>query len=730
MGFVIGIIIWGTWIMRDSLNAKTEKHISDVTEKLADYMEFRIETKLNYMEQLADSLAWIPQIENVEGFLKKKAEAFGLASLIIQNKSGDRIGDDASYDDLNEWVEFEKIDYDDAEVISTAGEVFVYTVPIRRNGAADSVLIGVSEHGKIYEQLRNVDLGEMSEVCIIDAKGRAVILPENNQYFQQIDAYYNASVNAGDTDALMPFRKMKEDVNDQRAGIVDLSIGSNGRRILSYTPLHVNDWQLIASTEHDFLYADIQAYMRTTYVAIIGTVLVFLTISAFLTLGYQKRKQQMEELIMKDALTGALTRVAFNKKCELMLREEHPGTYAILFLNLKNFKHINRIWGTAAGDGVLKYICKVLQNHLMEDEVFCRSEMDHFLLCIKADTEEKVQLRVDRLIEAVNSFHHDADARQAQYTLRFLSGAYIVENPQEDIALMENYARIASLSDSKGQACIFFNAELRTKMEAAARVEALFEESIERRDFLLYLQPKVSLDKMELCGAEALVRWIHPEHGMIYPSEFIPVLEAEGEIGTLDLYVFEETCKLLRKWMDEKKTIIPVSVNLSRVHMSRADFIDEYAAIKEKYNIPDNVIELEVTESTMLDSDQIQMVKNMIANIHQNGFLCSLDDFGFGYSSLAILKELNVDVVKLDKSFFNNHLDIKAKQVITNIIDLVHKLDMQVVAEGIETYELVDFLHDAQCDAVQGYVFSKPLSPADFEKWRETPVRSDRTGDA
>ena len=152
----------------------------------------------------------------------------------------------------------------------------------------------------------------------------------------------------------------------------------------------------------------------------------------------------------------------------------------------------------------------------MEDEVFCRSEMDHFLLCIKADTEEKVQLRVDRLIEAVNSFHHDADARQAHHTLRLLSGAYIVENPQEDIALMENYARIASLSDSKGQACIFFNAELKAKMEAAARVEALFEESIERRDFLLYLQPKVSLDKMELCGAEALVRWLHPEHGMIY----------------------------------------------------------------------------------------------------------------------------------------------------------------------------------------------------------------------
>lgn len=314
--------------------------------------------------------------------------------------------------------------------------------------------------------------------------------------------------------------------------------------------------------------------------------------------------------------------------------------------------------------------------------------------------------------------------------MRLLSGAYIVENPQEDIALMENYARIASLSDSKGQACIFFNAELKAKMEAAARVEALFEESIERRDFLLYLQPKVSLDKMELCGAEALVRWIHPEHGMIYPSEFIPVLEAEGEIGTLDLYVFEETCRLLRKWMDEKKTIIPVSVNLSRVHMNRADFIDEYAAIKQKYNIPDNVIELEVTESTMLDIDQIQIIKNMVADIHQNGFLCSLDDFGFGYSSLAILKELNVDVVKLDKSFFNNHLDIKAKQVITNIIDLVHKLDMQVVAEGIETYELVDFLHDAQCDAVQGYVFSKPLSPADFEKWRETPVRSERTGDA
>ena len=211
------------------------------------------------------------------------------------------------------------------------------------------------------------------------------------------------------------------------------------------------------------------------------------------------------------------------------------------------------------------------------------------------------------------------------------------------------------------------------------------------------------------------MRWIHPERGVIYPSDFIQLFEKTDHICELDLYVFEEVCKLIHRWLQEGRELLPISVNLSRVHFRNLNFLRAFSALKEKYEVPDNIIEFELTESIFFDDQQRELVKSAVQEMHKYGFHCSLDDFGVGYSALALLKDFDVDAIKLDRQFFMDMDGRKARSVIEGFLSLARKLNVKTVAEGIETKDQVDYLKEADCDMVQGYVFYKPMPAREFE---------------
>ena len=220
------------------------------------------------------------------------------------------------------------------------------------------------------------------------------------------------------------------------------------------------------------------------------------------------------------------------------------------------------------------------------------------------------------------------------------------------------------------------------------QLDAAFEDAIRNHEFQVYLQPKVRPDRDQPCGSEALVRWKHPKFGMVYPPEFIPLFEKNGKICDLDFYMFEEICALLHSWMAEGRPIFPISVNLSRAHMGQPDleFLDRFRQTKEAYAIPDDLIELELTESLLLElleRRQLELVSEAVAKIRALGFQCSMDDFGFGYSSLALLKDLDLSAIKLDRQFFLAENE-KTWLVVNKFIQLAHDLGISVVAEGIE----------------------------------------------
>ena len=206
---------------------------------------------------------------------------------------------------------------------------------------------------------------------------------------------------------------------------------------------------------------------------------------------------------------------------------------------------------------------------------------------------------------------------------------------------------------------------------------------------------------------------------MISPGDFIPLFEKNGNICRLDCYVFEEVCRTIDRWRREGRKLFPVSVNLSRQHFKRNDFLNQFADVAAKYRIPEGLLELELTESIFFDDNSIAMVRESINRMHELGFKCSLDDFGSGFSSLGLLKEFDVDTIKLDRRFFLDMSKPKAEDVVECLIDLAGRLKVKTVAEGIETQEQIDFLKQIHCDMVQGFFYSPPLRAEEFEEWAD-----------
>lgn len=302
-------------------------------------------------------------------------------------------------------------------------------------------------------------------------------------------------------------------------------------------------------------------------------------------------------------------------------------------------------------------------------------------------------------------------------------GAYEIDDRKLPILFIQDRANLARkesevhLSNTNHlYSCAFYSEEDRKRLYREKEMENQMDSALASNEFEAYLQPKLDISSGRIVGAEALVRWNNPARGLVPPNDFIPFFERNGFIIQIDLFVFEQVCDRLRRWIDAGITPSCISVNLSRVHLNDPDFLAPFITIKDRYAIPTEYLEFELTESLL--TENIALVISSINRIHDAGFSCSLDDFGSGYSSLNLLADVPVDTVKLDGNFFRTlkMTDYRKRTIIESIIDVAKKLKMTTVAEGIETKEQLAYLRWIHCDQAQGYVISKPLPVDMFEK--------------
>lgn len=431
--------------------------------------------------------------------------------------------------------------------------------------------------------------------------------------------------------------------------------------------------------------------------------------------GYGSLKYKMLEDSHRfvDPITGGANEFrfqdAFHKRISVGTEQ-----FAFLCINIKKFSLLNSQYGWDVGDRILKSVYMALKAKLKENEYIARINTDTYYLLLRVADEEELMKRVYELDDAVY-FMEGLDIEQKL----FLSiGAYILKGDSDTYANAVDCAEFCRTQseDASDRNTHFeiYTYTFQDKREYHRKLQDMAQPALDKKHFKVYLQPKYELEGETLAGAEALVRWEDPVEGMMPLYEFIPLFEQTGFMRQIDYFVFESVLELIEKWMDEGIEPIPVSVNLSKSHFTAKNFFDEkFLPIFERHHVPKKYIEFEISESVMLDDAGVLI--DLVQKLEDSGFACSMDDFGSGYSSLNMLKNLHVSTIKLDQKMFSEEEKERGKIVSKGIIEIARQINMKVVAEGIETREYVDFLKEQKCDLVQGYYFGRPMPMEQFQ---------------
>lgn len=450
---------------------------------------------------------------------------------------------------------------------------------------------------------------------------------------------------------------------------------------------------------------------------------VFCLIVSIFAIGYYVRKYfrlrektaELADQAGRDELTGAYAIERFYAEGQEIIDRNQGAKLAVVYIDFENFKYINDVFGYEYGDRVLKEYARTLADSLKENELLSRSMADQFLVlrCYKDKQEMlELQMKIDREFMR-------REVLPDKHVMAIACGICCIEDTIEQLDIRgfvnrANYAQ-KTIKNVPGSNYAFYNESIREQMFREIHIADRMGSALAAGEFIVYFQPKVSPHTGEIEAAEALVRWKTSEGKMIMPGEFIPVFEKEHLIGRLDQYVFEEVCRFMQDRYREGARVVPVSVNVSKIRFYTADFVKNYAAIKERYQIPDGMLEIEFTETVACESQDYML--EIIKELHDNGFQCSMDDFGTGYSSLGMLKDLEIDVLKLDALFFRGNPDSKKEQLIVKgILGIIKELDIKSVAEGIETKKQLEFLKECGCDLIQGYYYYKPMPAEEFRK--------------
>ncbi len=464
-----------------------------------------------------------------------------------------------------------------------------------------------------------------------------------------------------------------------------------------------------------YRYAVLESDLTYLMLALVILTLLFAVLLVFHSVSVLKivaAKRNIYKILFFDMETGGFNAPHFYKKAKKLYKRIKRGVsqYAIVNIRLEKYRSLIACYGKAAIETLIDMLYKIISESAGKKEAFAHMESGDFAMMLEFASEQELNERLKLLMERLESAGNGS-------RLYFNMGVCKVMDYKGDPEEVYNQAYLARsvINDENADSINWFSEKLREQQIWERKVENDMQGALERHEFQMYLQPKYTTNGEKVGGAEALVRWIHPTEGFVPPGKFIPIFEKNGFILQLDDYMINEVAKYQAKWISEGKKVVPISVNVSRAHFLNDNLAEHIRNIIDSYCVPHECIELELTESAFFDDKNalIATVKKM----QEFGFVVSMDDFGAGYSSLNSLKELPLDVIKLDAEFFRGEgNDERGKLIVTETIDLAKRLGMHIVAEGIETREQVDFLKERECDLIQGFYFAKPMPTDEFEK--------------
>lgn len=482
-------------------------------------------------------------------------------------------------------------------------------------------------------------------------------------------------------------------------------------------------WEFLESIRaSEIHYHDIQIFISTTIMrilAIIGTYFLTTQINQRqkdleeANQQLQQRTKDLEYFAYNDILTGLPNRYMLNKQLSTEIKLRNKQELAVLFLDLDRFKMVNDTKGPGAGDELLQLVSKRLKQLVRPEDIVSRQGGDEFIILLKGSGKRESELLGQQILnEFSNPF--------------ILSGEELFISPSIGISLyprdgteadslIKNADKAMYLAKEKGKNNFHFHtSKLDSSLEQKMVLEQALRKVIENKELALYYQPQIELITGEIIGVEALLRWNHPDMGLISPLQFIPLAEETGLIIPIGKWVIETACKQTKKWHEQGFTSLHTSVNVSVRQLNDPNFVNYIIEIFSKTGLEPQYLTIEITESIMNNTKKSLIIINQLKEI---GIKISIDDFGTGYSSLSVLNELPIDFLKIDQSFIKDHeTNSKKNALVKAIIQMGQNLNFELVAEGIENEKHINNLKNYQCRFGQGYFFSPPLSVNKVER--------------
>lgn len=719
--FISILIVLGYSFIRQAIDGLYQ-------EKLNYLMELSVKSSQNIKKQINGDLSTIDAIATFISDDKEfdVSKALSILKKEMDKESFKRMGiimpDGTAYSTDNKIFNFSDREYfikamngisnvSDRLIDKSDGkEINVYASSIYQDDNIIGVIFATKSQEQFSEAIKIESFHGEGYSYVINSDGRPVVNTDNINSIGDFENLFDVMKEYGIYGE--KFDKILKDISDGKDG--DFEYVRDGiRRQLCYTKIGVNDWYIISVVPVSVISLQSNRLVKSLIILTSFIVFVIAAVSFIMNNTLQKNNKKLEKLAFYDSVTGYSNLQKFNIDAKNIILQNPDSCFVMIMIDINKFKVINDIYGYVEGNNVLKSIAEAINANLTKNETFCRVSSDNFNILMKYESNEEIIKRLEKIIDNVNCYFDT-------YKIEIIAGIYTVIDASLDINVLSDRANISrSIAKKLNDGCWyhFFKEENRLNILKEKEIENAMEKALYNGEFEVYLQPKYSLINEKIIGAEALVRWNRPGVGLIPPIEFIPIFERNGFIRKLDLYMFESVCKLLADWNRDSSNIlaVPISVNVSRTNLSSNDLAQNLKKISQKYNINPKFLEIELTESAVF-ADVDNMI-DIMTKIKNEGFLVSIDDFGSGYSSLSVIKNLPTDFVKIDKSFIDEvEKDERGEKIIFSIVSMIKLLGISSVAEGVETENQINLLKNAGCDIVQGFYYSKPITVLEFEK--------------
>lgn len=722
IGYVMALLaagvlafVWYSNSLKNELGVLVRDTLKEVSNQNVLVVQKEIEGDLNVLAEIAERIGALhTSDEEIMDTLSAFVDRYSFKRMGFAGADGMAITTDNLSYDVSDSAYFQAsiagetyisdllIDPTDNE------EIIIFSTPVKNGEENIGIIIATYRVESLKEVLAVTSFEGEGYTYIIQRDGAKVVDSVNPTSFQNMTNIFD-SMREADRRNVQVIKELKRILESGKTGYV-IFYNKVGKYMYA-TPLGINDWFLVDVVPVDFMESTSSYIIHKTYF-ICGVLALIFIIIAFLVLQEERRKKtQMQNLLYVDELTGGSTLAKFKLDALAKMKEGHDNI-AFVVMDLDDFKLINELFGYDEGNKVLRSIWDVIQKNCTKEELAGRSQADNFAMLLFYEKKKDIEGRILALTEEIQ---HCFVPKNMEYILHPVFGIYYADRYDEDMdvildcaILAHNYAKQERNGIYKVYADI-----MKERIVQKKQLSDQIEHAYDNHEFVAFYQPKYDSKTRKLAGAEALIRWRKPNGQMISPGLFIPHAEESGFVRKLDEYVFREVCMAQKRWLDKGLSIVPISVNISRKILETPEFVDEYKRILDESGVPIEYIQLEITESAILDKQEDLI--NIMEKLHKVGFVILMDDFGTGYSSLMMLKSVPVDVMKLDKSFVDDYDDVKGESIIRRVMQMAQDLSIEVTAEGVETEDQYEFLKSINCNMIQGYYFARPMPEEEFE---------------